>query len=137
MRRSRKTGCRTVKIRIFMERRVSESVCAFLYLRTFYLSLTVNPLPRRGRFGGQRQKPRKLPAFVFGQGARHAQKTVVDLPAKLRIDLRCFRCRTDGEGVPVVFVGTAGQKTAFGQFAHRLGDDAFVERKTFGHTLFF
>ena len=29
-----------------MERRVSESVCAFLYLRTFYLSLTVNPLPR-------------------------------------------------------------------------------------------
>lgn len=49
MRRSRKTGCRTVKIRIFMERRVSESVCAFLYLRTFYLPLTVNPLPRRGQ----------------------------------------------------------------------------------------
>lgn len=47
MRRSRKTGSRAVKIRIFMERRVSESVCAFLYLRTFYLSLTVNPLPRR------------------------------------------------------------------------------------------
>ena len=50
---------------------------------------------------------------------------------------RRFRCRTDGEGAPVVFVGTAGQKTAFGQFAHRLGNDAFVERKTFGHTLFF